>query len=358
MDNLPNELLSLLSSASIVEKRAMLIALSDNIQKSELTERKNDQKLTRYVDYFPSFVSDDVVVEGIQDELKSMNIGAANTRKVTTFWLNSTDDGYFYGGVNHAAHSFTNYPVIKNLMDILNDSEHVSNSSTLKLNSCLVTCYSTSKKSLSLHSDDEPHICQQSPICNVSLGKTRTSEFVPKVSNAKTLCSFDLEHCSLNLMKAGCQQQLKHRVVPAQHEPNSNNVRYSLSFRRFITDPSGHISPVKSNINLFENMVDGYQIEKTDIQSDSSPTESPKTKLVDTVLFAGDSHFKHLDSNKLGKGKINVVNISKGGDRICDTESAISNFYMNNTSFNIIKVFVSVQWAQTILDTVAEVCTI
>ena len=342
MVKLPNEFVSLLNSSSLVEKRAMLVSLSDNIRHCEIAERHNTQKLSDYVDYIPSYVTDKTLTDEIDMELKTMKLEATNTRKVKNFWLNSTNHPYKYSGNAHEAHMISNYPGISKLLNMLNDSSHTS----ANLNSCFIACYSTAKKSLNVHCDDEPEICQLSPICNVSFGSTRTIEFDPNIPYYKgePVCSYKLESGSLNIMKAGCQQQLKHRVIPAEHQVNKPNVRYCLSFRRFVL-PSSEASPVKSNIKMFENIGSNKEgLLKSGISSlyDDNDMIESNPGAVDTVLFAGDSHFQDLDPDKLGKGKINVVNISKGGSRICDTEAAVSKFCSNNSSCNVIKVFLSI----------------
>ena len=204
MDNLPEDFLRLLSSSSLPEKRAMLVALYDDIRICESSTMKDTDKLSEYVTYTPSFLSDKSLLEGIEAELDTLNISAKSTRKVTTVWLNSTPDSYFYSGKEHGAQPISNFNHIYNLLQQINDSTHVTDS---KLNSCLVTCYSTAKKSLSLHSDDEKTICQQSPICNVSIGATRTIEFIQKdcPSTVEPVISHDLENLSLSVMKPGCQ---------------------------------------------------------------------------------------------------------------------------------------------------------
>ena len=340
MDNLPAEFSTLLSSASLVEKRAMLIALSDNIKEHEGTEAKDTSNLGNYVDFVPSFIKDNLLIDGVQLELDSMKLNAPNSRQVKTFWLNSTMHSYNYTGKNNPAHLISSYPNINKLLDIVNKSEYSNN----KLNSCLITCYGNSKKSLTLHSDNEPEICQQSPLCNITFGCTRKIDFVPIYGgHTDPICSFDLDHCSLNVMKPGCNQLLKHRVPQGEHITNGNNVRYVLSFRRFIPPiiqaPTPQ-SPVKDNINYFENLRDVDHKRSVD-DYNTSDTDNISNQ-IEAVLFAGDSHFQKLDCGKLGKGKIEVLNLAKGGARICDTEKTISDFTASNDQYNIVKVFVSV----------------
>ena len=345
MVSLPNDFKQLLASSTLLEKRAMLIALSDSIHEEETSTTNDPPKLTEYVHHIPSFLSNDVTINGIISELDSLKLTATNTRKLKTAWLNSTDEAYPYTGSSGVTHLIQNYPFIKNFMDMLNSNElregHL-------LNSCLVACYSTSKKSLSLHADDEKEICQFTSICNLSLGASRTIEFLPKSGSCSDdpVCSFDLDHGSLNIMRPGCQQVLKHRIPPGQHHSNDNKVRYSISFRRFISSAAEFstppASPFQSSMDFFNNLESEPGIDSPNSSPDTPHTTPRQCKLVDTVLFAGDSHFSKLNTTKLGKNKINVINISKGGQRINETERSISEFYSTNSSNNIVKVFLSV----------------
>ena len=338
MVNLPNEFFNLLSSSTLVEKRAMLIALSNNIREIETVTKNNHQSLLNYVQYTPSFISDKTLINGIEEELQTMKLAATNTKSVKNLWLNSSQEPYSYTGSKHATKLISDFPNIKKVMEMLNESEH---SPGFELNACLISCYSTANKALNLHADDEKDICQLSSICNLSIGSTRTIEFVPKISNysGDPVCTFNLEHGSLNTMKPGCQQVLKHRVIPGEHQPNIQNVRYCLSFKRFAKKPEANLkfsprTPVKLGIQIFEKLGDGYQPHNTtelltpefqSVQIPQAPQiDIPQAPQIDTVLFAGDSHFERLDPAKLGKNKVNVVNIAKGGSRICDTEAAIS----------------------------------
>ena len=117
--------------------------------------------------------------------------------------------------------------------------------------------------------------------------------------------SFNVDSKSLYVMKSGCQQLLKHRIPQTTHIINGNNVRYSLSFRRF--------TPECVPLREHSAHVDGYLM----------PSCVRKT---DICLLPGDSHFVRLDADRLGKGKIKVLNISKGGSKIRDTEKAIADF--------------------------------
>lgn len=334
MTSLPEEFKHLIASSTLETKRAMLIALSDDIRAAEKATLQKKQLLTEYVTHIPTFIRDKALIEDIKLELSGLNIAGKNSKKIKTAWLNTSNENYRYNGADlNNTHLIEDFPKIKSLMDKLNDSNTVEGH---PLNSCLVACYSTSKKSLSVHADDEKEICQLSSICNLTIGMSRTIEFEPKIPYYKgdPVLTFNLEEGSLNVMRPGCQQVLKHRVPPGVHETGADNVRYSLSFRRFLSkDPTQCLlSPVKQHISFFEN----------NQQQQQPQDESLESNLVNTVLFAGDSHFTKLDPTKLGKEKIKVVNISKGGLRIFETEKSISDYFATNTTDNIVKIFISV----------------
>ncbi|NQZ52154.1 MAG: alpha-ketoglutarate-dependent dioxygenase AlkB [Moritella sp.] len=292
----------------------------------------------KYVDYFPSYITDEDLIFGVQQELNSMKLNAPNSRKIKNFWINTTQHAYDFTGSQNPAHNFDNYPYIKQLLNQLKAS---GRHKFADLNACLISCYPTAKKSLGLHADNERSICQETPMCNVSIGCTRKIEFVPIKGDGRTLCSFDLEHGSLNVLNPGCNSVFKHRVPPGTHEVNGNNVRYVLSFRRFLvpgSEPLSH-SPVKNNINFFENC----ESNKSTLSPDAAPDVTGQIPVKsDIILLAGDSHFTTLDCNRLGKDRIKVVNISEGGRKINETEKSISDFYIKNTDFNVVKLFISV----------------
>ena len=107
-------------------------------------------------------------------------------------------------------------------------------------------------------------------------------------------------------MKEGSQSFLKHRVPAGQHIVNGNNVRYNLSFRRFLGN---------------KTTLDGQAVATRSIVTPDSCNRNPFRPRA--VVFAGDSHFTRLDPQRLSKDKIKVFNISRGGSKMRDVEKVM-----------------------------------
>ena len=127
------------------------------------------------------------------------------------------------------------------------------------MNACLVSCMSSKDSSLSYHSDQENMIDQRSDICAVSFGPARTLDFIAKDSNhsgregtpLSPKFSVPAVNHSMNVMKAGCQSHLLHRVPPGMF----GGVRYTLSFRKVIsqppsTEPDHRVHPSRKRLML------------------------------------------------------------------------------------------------------------
>lgn len=68
----------------------------------------------------------------------------------------------------------------------------------------------------------------------------------------------------------------------------------------------------------------------------------PGKVLIPACLIAGDSISKRLDSEKLGKGRMKVLNISEGGNRIRDIQKSIETFVIEYGSMYCIqKILIS-----------------
>ena len=201
------------------------------------------------------------------------------------------------------------------------------------MNAYLVSCMSTKNSSLSYHSDHENMIDQNSNICTVSFGAASTLDFINKNSHhsgrkwtpPQTEFSVPATNHSMNVMKAGCQSFILHRIPPGK----VGGVRYSLSFRRVLSQPA--------NIN-------------PDPPSTSCKSPNGTTNVVSTpaqgkkkiVLLAGDSYFERLDMEKLGKGKQSVFKIAKGGRKIDAVLQSLNEFSADNPELDVTKLFICV----------------
>ena len=121
--------------------------------------------------------------------------------------------------------SFQLDDTIKNLilkMQELLDKKNIN----VKLNSCLINKYPDGKHFISPHRDSEESFGKEPVIIILSLGETRTITF----QNKDEQFSYDLESGSIFIM-AGLSQEL---YLHSIGKSDSQNVRYSLTFREFI----------------------------------------------------------------------------------------------------------------------------
>ena len=113
-------------------------------------------------------------------------------------------------------------------MDIVNAHPATSGDMT----ACLISCMSSKDSNLSYHADDQSIIDQSSDICTVSFGPSRSLDFIWKSNNkqgrkGKPISpefSVPATNHSINVMKAGYQSKILHRVPPG----SEGGVRYSL----------------------------------------------------------------------------------------------------------------------------------
>ena len=102
------------------------------------------------------------------------------------------------------------------------------------------------------------------------------------------------------------------KLTKAPHPPNSNA---PLPSRQTASSPS---------INLRNN-------------------STPPCEQVSLIL--GDSYAARLDPVKLGKGRVKVINLARGGSKIKDVMEQISNFQKlpHKTNMRVTKIFVSME---------------
>ena len=162
------------------------------------------------------------------------------------------------------------------------------------LDYCNVICLSKNKKSIRLHPDKEAYIDQSCPIATFTIGTTRKVEFVPFGGNHQhAVLSVEAEHNSLYIMNTGSRSMLQHRVIPGNVKESGDQVRYSISFRKFKPDPPKQCSSTTSSA----------------VVTTSTTNNTPK---IPTSIIVGDSFAARLDSNWLFKGCKNVINVAKG----------------------------------------------
>ena len=201
-------------------------------------------------------------------------------------------------------------------MELVNENTD----STQDMNSCLVSCFSTSGSSLSLHADDEcDQTDQSSSICTYSIGASRTMDFCSKKAktrNPVAIKTLDLQEGCLTIMKPGCQMALTHRVNSGVHKDGVPDTRYSFSFRKYIPQ---HQATTPMNL-----------------KNESTVRKSS------VILVAGDSYTARLKADKLGKMRKKVINVAKGGSTIKDVVKSLQSYADEHTNTNVLKLFLCV----------------
>ncbi len=342
---LPISFVVLLQSTTLATQQLMFECLKNSIV-SLVGDLSKEQKLSQKVDCKPaahpkaepsSLVEhvpaaglpnlDDGLYKEIISELESMQL-TGDSGKVYTKWLSPSSEQYNYSKVVNKPVPLSDYPNISKLMDIVNNHK----STTGDMDSCLVSRFNSHKTKLSLHRDDEPLISQKSSICTMSFGAPRQLELVfDGKKNFRTDLSLPATDRSLNIMKPGCQQAMRHRV-PAGKASNidSPSWRYSLSFRKLAPPscPEQQTSPNKPTHPSPNTRTHGQP---------TIPGPSPKY----VNLIAGDSFVARLDDRRLGKGKQEVINIAKGGSKINAILESLKEFHSSNPTTKVKKLFLS-----------------
>ncbi len=300
--------------------------LLSNIQK-ELHARK----LSDLVEYVPNFVNDDLGNELFQ-ECESLNLSNDNPRKAASQWLSPLDEPYIYPDSNpiHHAKDIKQFHAMSKAIDTLN------NRFNCNVDSCLILKYTTSATATSLHADDEDCFDKTQPICNITLGCSRTIEFVSN-GTGKKVQEILMEDKSLVLMKPGTQQALKHRVR-GEGSVRKTQLRYSLSFRSLAKKAPSSLQSASVSQKL-------HLVPQPTIAS--SPSLPAAITAVSTperhiCLIAGDSYSARLDPQKLGRNHVDVVNIARGGARMHHVISQLKDFKEQNDEVIVDKLCISV----------------
>ena len=101
------------------------------------------------------------------------------------------------------------------------------------INSCLINKYQNGEHYISPHRDCSISFGEEPTIIGLSLGVTRTIDFIPENNDENKSFSFGLESGSIFIMAGSSQKFYKHSI--RRCEPNEiNDVRYSLTFREYI----------------------------------------------------------------------------------------------------------------------------
>ena len=311
------------------------------------------------VEHIPEFVKDEPLFKNLNEEMKVLDIPPGS--KPVSRWLTLKPHRYSFGKQTLESHPLIEFPYLMQLLGLINSH----NDDDDQADGLLVVSYSSYRASIGLHADDEDlDIDQSSSISNLSLGSSRTIQFCRKGKkpNDPPVLSFELHNGSLLIMKPGCQQHLKHRVLKGKH---GDGRRYLLSFRKMAgcsstpyipslpslthnscsqpapkisvqpapkmsVSPSHQETPIRPTTPkplpfLVESITTSPKISDTTIQQ-----ETHKRPIQKASLLLGDSITARLDADKLSRGKKKVINKSVGGSKIVDVIKALDELHTSN----------------------------
>ena len=322
MEGVPESFLNFIPTASNETKMAMIQLIQDSIQQDKadphiaheniiVTGRNIDDYLT----FIPDFNNDKTLWKNLTEKAIALDL-IKTSDKVQTQFLNFTPEGYKYGAPDHEkdhkSKPLEEFEAVQGLMKLCNDCEET----TKDADCCLVSVMNTAECSLSLHADDEyDQISQTSSICTFTIGATSTMDFCSKRSKTRQptpITTLELTEGCLTIMKPGCQQVLRHRINKGTHKEEVPDLRINFSFRKYIPCEKRPSTPIKKI-------------------SDHEQTEQK----LNVCLVAGDSHSARLDTEKLGKGRKRVINISRGGSTIKTVEKSLKSFADENLNVNV-----------------------
>jgi len=139
-------------------------------------------------------------------------------------WYGDPDARYRYSGL--LLEPLPWHPLLQSL------SLRIGEFSGSPFNSVLANAYRDGRDSMGWHSDDEKELGPRPVIASLSLGAPRRfllrSKARPQGTTARSIARV-LEHGSLLLMKAGCQQRYQHTLPRTRREVG---LRINLTFRR------------------------------------------------------------------------------------------------------------------------------
>ena len=274
-----------IKSLNKIDCKKLIVCLNNRINEIEKSEFKIEPEVVdSYVEYIEdplervldSADSKQTLINTVFQHLPSLDLPSSTSP--TTLWLleNPSLTPFLEG------RNISETPGIKEILE----SVRKLDDSMEGLNSCLLTLYPNGNSLSRVHSDKAAYLCDDSPICNFSLGDSRSiSFFNAKLHASPPLKTFTMASASLLVMKPGCQDKFKHSLI---RDPSKDNTRLCLSFRK--------VKPLTA-------------------QSESSPSESP-TEPPATILI-GTSITKRIQPSKIvGKATAKFFNCSTSGENI------------------------------------------
>lgn len=335
--SVPKSFLDILKNCTLDQMQAMSVTLTNRINQikgviNDPASYKNYSPAS-YVDIIPDFISDDVIISGLKDDLDNIMSSNRSSNSVTSQWLAYHNEPYIFGNKSYNAMDLKYYPSIIEIMNRVNLHPLTSGD----MNSCLINRYENNGVAGRLHSDNEKIISQYSSICTISVGPTRTIDF-RKNNNNPIVKSLELTSGSMFIMKPGCQKSLKHKL---NKDDELSGVRYSISFRKSVSPDEFNEPPVVDQ--QANDELPDIDHEKLTSQTPEGGQIKNNSIKIPTVLIAGDSITKNLHASKIGKKHVRVDNISVGGHNMHRTLKSIEEYHeKNKDTVKVTKVFVSV----------------
>ena len=294
-----------ITSADMAACKEILIVTRNRIEELErAVEQIKEGDMDSLVTFLPNFIQNqdrddkaspsssepEEFVDNLLGEVKSLGLESQDGAK--SYWLmeNPSLTPFLHGK------SFHEFPCLDKLKNNINNNEMCVGNT----NSCLIRYYPTGEVGTRPHSDSDMYICQETSICNLSLGSTRKLSFYNGLSHSSSsppIKTYDLPNCSMLIMQPNCQRRLTHAV----HQSNTNTGRYCLSFRRV----KSLESPKNENI------------------------EDESTKAITVIL--GTSITKFIKPDKIvgqyHKNSVEVINCSTSGHKISDLSKNVDELY-------------------------------
>ena len=256
------------------------------------TSPQNSDKVS-LVEHIPDLNLPEELYDDIMEVLNGLDL-SDTTNSVQTKWLSPINEPYNYAKVTNNPVPICDFPPIIKLMAIVN--EHPS--TTHNMDCCLITRYSSATSSLGLHKDADNVTCQSSSICTVSFGAPRqlTCVFDGKVSPDGVVdltpdIILPAVDQSMNVMKPGAQQVMKHAVRPGNTVTGLSNVRYSLSFRKIVPQTSNQVNTTDNGAQLGQHppspTVQHHGQEGSNAPNISSAHQCPQHLIIGDSLVKG-----------------------------------------------------------------------
>ena len=173
--SIPLEFKTLLDTCTLIQKKAMLIALRNSMKSELARKRVSDIDFSQYVELVENFVPSDFLDDALMAEITDLGLFRKSDKPLTQ-WLSSDARPYCFSDkvqLRHDAKVISQYPSICKLMEIVNSDPRT----TQDANSALVIVYNNHKAGIDFHDDGEALIDSNSSISTVTFGSTRNVEF-------------------------------------------------------------------------------------------------------------------------------------------------------------------------------------